>query len=165
MNTAFYYLCDLDKKVAIDYRQIPEVFGNITGMADLNDASLASLAWAKVPSLGFLKEPAALAAGISVASMTAAYNLGAEARRTFGKDVRETNVENIKVTTAAGNTFDGDEVSQNRMARAIVALTGTNTPSTLWVLANNNKINVTAAELTEALALAGAAQAAMWVIP
>ena len=73
-------------------------------------------------------------------------------------------VEAITVTTAAGNTFDGDETSQTRMARAIIALQATNTPSVNWVLANNTAIQATAAELVEALALSGAAQAAVWVI-
>lgn len=85
--------------------------------------------------------------------------------RSLAKSARTTSVSEIKVTTAAGHTFDGDEVSQGRMARAIIALQATGTPSVTWVLANNSAINVTASELVEALALAGAAQAAIWVIP
>lgn len=80
------------------------------------------------------------------------------------KAERAAAVEAITVTTAAGNTFDGDEVSQTRMVRAIVALNATATPSITWVLADNSVIQATAAELTEALALAGAAQAAVWVV-
>lgn len=72
----------------------------------------------------------------------------------------------IKVTTAAGNEFDGDEISQGRMARAILALNAAAPGTTVnWVLADNSVIDATAAELTEALALAGAAQAALWVAP
>lgn len=73
-------------------------------------------------------------------------------------------VANIKVTTAAGNTFDGDEESQGRMTRAIIALSTGLAPSVNWVLADNSVIAATAAELTEALVLAGMAQAAIWVI-
>lgn len=80
------------------------------------------------------------------------------------KVARDAAVEAIKVTTAAGNTFDGDETSQTRMARAIVAMQATNTPTITWVLADNSVIQASASELTEALALAGAAQAAVWVI-
>ena len=80
------------------------------------------------------------------------------------KAQREAAVAAIKVTTQAGNTFDGDEVSQGRMARAIIALQGTGAASVTWVLADNSVIEATAAELTEALALAGAAQAAIWVV-
>ena len=80
------------------------------------------------------------------------------------KAEREAAVAAIKVTTQAGNTFDGDEISQGRMARAIIALQGTGAASVTWVLADNSVIEATAAELTEALALAGAAQAAIWVV-
>lgn len=85
--------------------------------------------------------------------------------RAVAKAEREAAVAAIKITTAAGDTFDGDETSQGRMARAIVALQGTGAPSVTWVLADNTVIEASAAELTEALALAGAAQAALWVIP
>lgn len=84
--------------------------------------------------------------------------------REVAKVQRAAQVEQITVTTQAGNTFDGDEVSQGRMARAIIALQATGTPSTVWVLANNTPISATAAELTEALVLSGMAQAAIWVI-
>lgn len=72
-------------------------------------------------------------------------------------------VQNITVTTAAGNTFDGDEVSQGRMARAILALPEGQTVS--WVLHDNTVIDATGLELREALALAGAEQARFWISP
>lgn len=78
---------------------------------------------------------------------------------------REMAVAAIKVTTQAGNTFDGDELSQARMARAIIALSTGLAPSVTWVLADNSVIDATGAELTEALVLSGQAQAAIWVIP
>lgn len=82
------------------------------------------------------------------------------------KASRAAAVEAIDVTTAAGNTFDGDEISQGRMARAILALNAAAPGTTVnWILADNSVIDATAAELTEALALAGAAQAALWVAP
>ena len=82
------------------------------------------------------------------------------------KASRAAAVEAIDVTTAAGNTFDGDEISQGRMARAILALNASAPGTTVnWILADNSVIDATAAELTEALALAGAAQAALWVAP
>jgi len=85
-------------------------------------------------------------------------------RRAF-KAQRTVAVENIKVTTTAGNTFDGDETSQTRMARAIVALQAGNIPTIDWVLADNSVIPATVAELTEAMILAGSAQAALWIQP
>lgn len=84
--------------------------------------------------------------------------------RAAWKASRAAAVEAIKVTTFAGNVFDGDEVSQGRMARAIIAINAAAPGTTVnWILADNTVIDATAAELTEALALAGAAQAALWV--
>ena len=87
----------------------------------------------------------------------------AEAREVW-KAKRAAAVEAIAVTTTAGNTFDGDETSQGRMARAIIGLQAAGDGATIpWVLADNTSVSVTAAELLEALALAGLAQAAVWV--
>lgn len=84
--------------------------------------------------------------------------------REIAKQSRTEQVAAIKVTTQAGNTFDGDEISQGRMSRAIIALSTGLAPSVTWVLADNSVIQATTAELTEALVLAGQAQAAIWVI-
>lgn len=84
--------------------------------------------------------------------------------RAEAKRQRAAAVAAITVTTSAGNTFDGDEESQTRMTRAIIALQATSTESTPWVLSDNTVIQASAAELAEALALAGAAQAAIWII-
>ena len=85
--------------------------------------------------------------------------------REAAKQARAAAVEHITVTTAAGNTFDGDETSQSRMSRAIMVLSTGAAASVPWVLADNTVIQADAVELTEALALAGAAQAALWVLP
>lgn len=79
------------------------------------------------------------------------------------KQERSEIVSRIKVTTTAGNCFDGDEESQGRMARAIVGMDDGD--SILWVLADNSGIQASRDELREALRLAGAAQAAVWVLP
>jgi len=84
-----------------------------------------------------------------------------EAREAFKAD-RAADVSSITVTTTSGNTFDGDEVSQARMARAIVAMPEEGVVR--WVLADNTSIHASAMELKEALRLAGAAQASMWVM-
>lgn len=84
--------------------------------------------------------------------------------REAAKAARAAAVDAIVVTTTAGNAFDGDETSQTRMARAIIALQATGTPTVNWILHDNSVIQATVAELSEALALAGAAQAAIWVI-
>ncbi len=81
------------------------------------------------------------------------------------KAARTTAVENIIVTTTTtGKTFDGDETAQTRMARAIIWMQATGAASIVWVLADNTETQATLAELTEALCLAGQAQADLWVI-
>ena len=79
------------------------------------------------------------------------------------KATREESVARIRVTTASGKVFDGDETSQTRMARAVVALQAAGQTETLWVLADNTPATVTLDELAEALALAGAEQTRLWV--
>ncbi len=85
--------------------------------------------------------------------------------REIAKVARSAAVAAITVTTAAGHTFDGDETSQARMSRAILVLSTGAAASVPWVLADNTVIQASAAELTEALALAGAEQARLWVLP
>ncbi len=87
-----------------------------------------------------------------------------QAAREQAKAQRQAAVDAIKVTTQAGHTFDGDETSQTRMTRAVLAMQATGAPSVTWVLADNTVIQATVPELTEALALAGAEQARLWVI-
>lgn len=59
--------------------------------------------------------------------------------------------------------FDGDETSQDRMARSIVALNDGETVQ--WVLADNTIAQVTKEQLREALRKAGTAQTAIWSDP
>ena len=84
--------------------------------------------------------------------------------RDSAKLARSAAVAAIIVTTSAGNTFDGDEVAQGRMVRAVMAMQATSTATTPWVLADNTVVQASAAELLEALALAGSAQSSVWVI-
>ena len=81
-----------------------------------------------------------------------------QARATF-KAERAQAVDALTIETALG-VFDADERSQDRMARAVVAMGGTDTIE--WVLNNNTVVTVTAEQLKEALQLAGAAQSALW---
>lgn len=84
-----------------------------------------------------------------------------QAREQFKID-RASAVNAITITTIAGNVFDGDEISQTRMARAIAVLDdGESTP---WVLTDNTAIMATKEELKEALKLAGMAQSELWVM-
>ena len=76
---------------------------------------------------------------------------------------RDVAVAEIDVTTTSGKTFDGDEKSQERMARAITVSEATGVTSTQWKMADNTFAEVTVDELKEALVLAGQAQMALWV--
>jgi hypothetical protein len=101
------------------------------------------------------------------AAIEAARNpvISKEMLRAAEKAKRDADVAAIIVTTSTGKQFNGDETSQTRMARAIVAMQAANTQSMTWVLATNDAVEVTLAELSEALVLAGKAQAAIWVLP
>jgi len=76
---------------------------------------------------------------------------------------KESLVSNIIVTTTTGKTFDGDEISQDRMLRAssIASITGQTT--TQWKLADNTIVEVTLEELKEALVLAGQEMSRIWL--
>ena len=78
------------------------------------------------------------------------------------KAEREEYVKRI-VVEVDGMMFDGDEVSQDRMARSIIALNLGE--KVQWVLADNTIKMVTRAQLREALRKSGEAQTAIWADP
>lgn len=67
------------------------------------------------------------------------------------------------IVTVDEMQFDGDETSQDRMARSCVALNDGETVQ--WVLADNSIAQVTKEQLRQALRLAGEAQTAIWADP
>jgi hypothetical protein len=81
------------------------------------------------------------------------------------KAERQAIVDAITVTTSTGKVFDGDEIAQGRMARAIQVAGIVEQTECTWVLADNVPTTVTLAELQEALALAMQAQADVWAAP
>ena len=62
-----------------------------------------------------------------------------------------------------GMTFDGDEESQQRVARSIIALEDGETMP--WVLYDNTIAEVTKEQLKQVLRLAGQKQSELWVVP
>jgi len=76
---------------------------------------------------------------------------------------RQELVNNIIVTTISGKLFDGNEVAQQRISRAIQALQIANQTSTKWKLADNTISDVTLVELQEALVLAGTEMTRIWI--
>lgn len=84
--------------------------------------------------------------------------------REEAKQVRQAAVDAITVEVN-GKVFDGDETSQTRMSRTILGMQATGQATITWVLADNTVTQATVQELTEALCLAGARQAELWVWP
>lgn len=80
------------------------------------------------------------------------------------KNIRAQMVESITVEVN-GKTFDGNERSQDRMARAILALEYANITDTEWTLADSSATQVTIDELKEALMLSGQRQTEIWRMP
>ena len=78
------------------------------------------------------------------------------------KKLRDTAVAAIKVTVS-GKVFDGDEVAQGRIARAVAAAESAAISTYQWKLADNSVAAVSLDELKQALALAFQAQSALWV--
>ena len=76
------------------------------------------------------------------------------------KRERQTAVDAITVTVD-GMVFDGNEASQNRMAR-VIASADAMEQTAEWTMANNDVATVTMAQLKQALALATEAQTAIW---
>ena len=67
-----------------------------------------------------------------------------------------------------GMVFDGDEISQNRIARTITAATAAGygpDDTTTWVLHDNTVAKVTIKQLSQALLAAGLNQTGLWIIP
>lgn len=81
------------------------------------------------------------------------------------KAQRQALVDAIIVTTTSGKKFDGDELSQDRMNKAISVAAITGLTSCTWVLAGNVPTIVTVNELKEALALSFQAMGAVWSAP
>jgi hypothetical protein len=83
-------------------------------------------------------------------------------QRILAKQQRVSAVQRIVVTTSSGNTFNADELSQQRMARSIIVMSDTDTIQ--WTLADNTIATVNKSELMEALKLAGIKQTELWRI-
>ena len=82
--------------------------------------------------------------------------------RSFAAWKRERQIAVDAITvTVDGMVFDGNEASQNRMARVIASADDMGQTAE-WTMANNDVANVTMGQLKQALALATEAQTAIW---
>lgn len=75
------------------------------------------------------------------------------------KKTRQQQVDNIEVTYN-GNIYQGDETSQNRMTRAILAMTDTEVIP--WVTKDNKNVNLSKVDLSSILKQAGIIQTSLW---
>ena len=78
------------------------------------------------------------------------------------KEQREISVDEIIITTSTGNQFDGHEMAQGRMARAVILMD--DVMEIGWILADNSVAMITKAELLEALYLSGQEQSRLWTL-
>ena len=98
----------------------------------------------------------------STGQITKAMKLVSTVKLQKAKMDRSTKVSNI-VVEVDGMKFDGDETSQDRMARSLLILKDDETAQ--WVLADNTIAEVTKDQLSRALRLAGEYQMSIWSIP
>lgn len=80
------------------------------------------------------------------------------------KDIRDDKVNSL-VVEVDGMQFDGDEVSQTRMARALKVADLLKMDKTTWVLADNTVAEVTKSQLERALTASILKQSALWTEP
>lgn len=90
--------------------------------------------------------------------------LSEEERLSVRKLARSRAVSAI-IVEVDGMKFDGDEVAQGRMARALKVAELNNLDKTAWVLADNTVVEVTKKQLEEALTKAMLQQATLWTKP
>lgn len=77
------------------------------------------------------------------------------------KAKRSIAVESIKVTVD-DMVFDGDEISQTRMSRAILGMKEAGITVIKWKLADNTVVDVSVKQLAKAMLLAGQEQTELW---
>lgn len=115
-----------------------------------------------------MKELGALPAGASLTEPEPTAEELAAIELTRAKGERAEAVSKI-IVAVDGMQFDGDEESQTRMGRTIVAAVALGvdlaTEKRTWVLADNSIAQVSIKQLAEALRLAGDAQTALWTVP
>jgi len=100
----------------------------------------------------------------------AAYLAGAPEReaaatRKAAKQARAAAVDAITVTTSTGKVFDGNLAALQNMTSAYVVGTESNIASTPWTLADNSRVEVTLAEIKEAMTLSGLEISRLWALP
>lgn len=76
-----YFTCNLTQKEAFQYGDVPETYGNLTGMKMLSEEKLRDLAWAGMPGTGFIREDLVQTLGISAFSIKQALTVAQQGQR------------------------------------------------------------------------------------
>lgn len=134
---------DLKIKVGIDTNDVEQILANMEEGDKVVEMDITNISAYTVINGEIVKRP--------------------EDSEAIAKAMKYYLVSQIKVTTSLGNTFDGDEISQDRMTRAISISLSTGKVTTRWKLANNTIIEVGLEELREALALTGEEMSKIWL--
>lgn len=77
------------------------------------------------------------------------------------KSLRDSSVKAIRVTLANGITLDGDEKSQERLARAVMVMGDEELAP--WIDADNNLQSLSKSDVLEGLGLAGREMSRIWI--
>lgn len=123
-----------------------------------------------LPVVGYDENDQALFAepkGIPLAPIRPVHKNGADVLNSIGYYVDKFKAErivNVKAITVVveGMKFDGDETSQNRMARTILGMQTSGILTTKWKLADNTSADVSVEQLAAAMLLAGQKQTDLW---
>ena len=83
---SLYYCIEKSTLKVLSFGFLPEVWGSITGMADLSEKDAMDLSWAGYTDHGFFTEKAAKKLGASKEDMSAAYDLGKEIQSISAKE-------------------------------------------------------------------------------
>lgn len=85
-----------------------------------------------------------------------------QSKKLKGKELKESRVSSLLITSSAGNVFNGDELSQNRILKTLTVMGLTGQSKNMWKLANNSIVEVSKEELEEVLILAHAEMDSIW---
>lgn len=92
------------------------------------------------------------------------FTINDDVLRRVKKDLREKAISKLTVQVSTGKVFDASRTALSNMTQAHVIGMANGITGTDWTLADNSRVYVTIAELTEAMTLAGLAQSAIWGI-
>lgn len=106
-NAKWYYEISVKDKVALNYTQLPEFYGNMGSIHEMSDATLADLSFA-VPDRGFVTHEAAVKKGVDSKSMAKAREFAKPLVEEFVRAQRDhlLSITDIAATVDRWNSLD-----------------------------------------------------------